>query len=565
MLRISLMKILKDPKYQFFSILLLFLVVNILQSHFTNLFEDEAYYYVWSKDLAFGYFDHPPMVALWAAIGNLIAPGELGLRILSTISFSAMLWLIWLMIDVKNKWQHVLLFFTVVVSMVFWQIFGFIMTPDTPLLFFSTLFLLAYKRFLSDENTGNILLLGFSMAAMLYSKYHGILVIVFVLMSHWKLLKNPRFWMAAILGVILFLPHLNWQYENDFPSFLYHLKERSKTPYAVYKTAIHLVNMIAVVGITFPVIYKAFFKQKTVGVFERSLKFIVYGFFIFFLASSFKNEPQAQWVIIILIPLTLITFPYFIENPKATKWLKILGGTQLAIIMILRIFFAVPAVSPIVLEPHVSQQWIPDLHKNTEGKPVVFVNSYRSASLYNFYTGIKTHSYSIIKGRKSQYSLVDFEANMQGEDVHTATTYVKDQPKLATRYSTNIYGKPISNYQTFEKVKCLIELAEIKVKPGQNEFEFTFINTYNKNITFDHIRFVGVFQASQNKIITKVPIQTVDNKELKALENRLIKASFIRPDLPENEEITFRVGIEFYNLLEGFQGNKVPVVQIDNN
>ncbi len=60
-------------------------------------------------------------------------------------------------------------------------------------------------------------------------------------------------------------------------------------------------------------------------------------------------------------------------------------------------------------------------------------------------------------------------------------------------------------------------------------------------------------------------IQTVDNKELKTLENRLIKASFIRPDLPENEEITFRVGIEFYNLLEGFQGNKVPVVQIDNN
>ena len=159
------MKILKDPKFQFFSILLLFLVINVLQSSFTYLFEDEAYYYVWSKDLAFGYFDHPPMVALWAALGNSIIDGELGLRLLSTISFSLMLWIIWSMIDFKEKKKHVPLFFIVVVSLTFWQIFGFIMTPDTPLLFFTALFLLAYKRFLKSESVINIIFLGFSMAA----------------------------------------------------------------------------------------------------------------------------------------------------------------------------------------------------------------------------------------------------------------------------------------------------------------------------------------------------------------------------------------------------------------
>jgi 4-amino-4-deoxy-L-arabinose transferase-like glycosyltransferase len=164
------MKILKNPKFQFFSILLLFLVINVLQSRFTYLFEDEAYYNVWSKDLAFGYFDHPPMVAVWAALGNSITDGELGLRLLSTISFSLMLWIIWSMIDYKEKWKHVPLFFLVVVSLTFWQVFGFIMTPDTPLLFFTALFLLAYKRFLKNESLVNILFLGFTMSAMLYSK-----------------------------------------------------------------------------------------------------------------------------------------------------------------------------------------------------------------------------------------------------------------------------------------------------------------------------------------------------------------------------------------------------------
>lgn len=559
------MKILKDPKYLFFSILLLFSVINVLQSHFTNLFQDEAYYYVWSKDLAFGYFDHPPMVALWGAIGNQFASGELGLRILSTLSFSAMLWLIWLMVDLKEKWQHVLLFFTVVVSMALWQVFGFIMTPDTPLLFFSALFLLAYKRFLSKENNVNVLFLGISMAAMLYSKYHGILMIGFIVLSHLKLLKNPRFWMAGIIGLVLFIPHLYWQYENGFPSILYHLKERNKHPYQIGQTLLHLLNMLAVIGITFPVIYKAFFKQKIVGDFQRALKFIVYGFFLFFLISSFNSKPQAQWVILILIPLTLLTFPYFVNNPEARRWLKILGGTQLAIILIIRLFFAIPSISPIVLEPHVSEQWIPDLHANTEGKPIVFVNSYSNASLYNFYTGITTHSYSILKGRKSQYNLLDFEANMQGEDIYSATPFVKDQPILAKRKNKYLYGKSIVNYQSFEKATCIITSEKLLVKPGQNKFEFTFSNTYDKNITFDNIRFIGVFQAPKKGILAKVELQTTDNTGLKEFENRLIEATFIRPDLPEEEELTFRVAIEFYNLLEGFQGNKVPVVQIHNN
>ncbi len=561
MLRICLMKILKNPKIQFFSILFLFLVINVLQSRFTYLFEDEAYYYVWSKNLAFGYFDHPPMVALWAYIGQLLADGELGLRLLSTISFCLMIWIIWTMVDYKEKWRFVLLFFLVVISLTLWQVFGFIITPDTPLLLFTSLFLLAYKRFLDKESIFNVVLLGCSMAAMLYSKYHGILVIVFVVISHLKLLKNPRFWMAGLLGLVLFMPHLNWQFQNDFPSFEYHLKERGKKPYSILNNLTHLVNMIAVVGLTFPVVYMAFFKQKTKEVFGRSLKFIVYGFFVFFFISSFKSEPQAQWVIVILIPLALIIFPYFIEHSKARKWLVILGSIQLGLLLIIRIFLAFPSISPIELEPHVSQQWIPDLKTNTEGRPVVFVNSYRNASLYNFYTGIKTHSYSILKGRKSQYNLLDFEANMQGEDIYSATSYIKNQPKLAKRYSSFIYGKLIPDYHTFEKVICNIETEALTFHPGTNEFEFRFINTYDKNITFDQVRFVGVFQGYKNRIIAKVPLQVVDVDSLMAKEEKVIQAVFEAPEIPQNEAMTFRVALEFYNLLEGFQGNKVAVIK----
>ena len=564
MLRICLMKILKDPKFQFFSLLFIFVVINLFQSGLTYLFEDEAYYYVWSKDLAFGYFDHPPMVALWAALGSSFLNGELGLRLMSAFSFSFMLWVIWLMIDFKGKWEHVTLYFLVVVSLTLWQVFGFIITPDTPLLLFTALFLLAYKRFLESESFLNILFLGCSMAGMLYSKYHGILVIGFVVMSHWKLLKNPRFWMAGILGLILFIPHLYWQYQNDFPSFIYHLKERGKKPYSALNNILHLANMMVVIGLTFPVIYYAFFKQRTQTIFERSLKFIVYGFFLFFFLSSFRSDPQAQWVIVILIPILILVFPFFVQHTKARRWLIRLGSIQLGIILLLRIFLAFPSLSPIPLEPHVSQQWIPTLKANTQGKPVVFVNSYTNASLYNFYTGIKTHSYSILKGRKSQYNLLDFENNIQGDDIYSATPYVKDQPKLAKKNSRFLYGSSIENYQTFEKVKCSISSQELSIHSGLNELEFTLINTYNKIITFENVKFYGVFQGYKNIILAKIPLQITEVQSLSPNETKLIQASFEAPVLSGNSDITFRVAIEFYNLLEGYQGNKVPAVMVEH-
>jgi hypothetical protein len=486
---------------------------------------------------------------------------------MSTISFSLMLWVIWVMIDLKTKWQHVALFFLVIVSMTMIQVFGFIITPDTPLLLFTALFLLAYKRFLKEENLLNVIFLGSTMAGMLYSKYHGILVIGFVVLSHWKLLKNKKFWLAAVFGLLLFIPHLVWQYENGFPSFVYHLRERGKKPYTILNTLTHLVNVIAIVGLTFPVVYLAFLKQKAKSQFDLALKYLVYGFIIFFFLASFTSEPQAQWLVVILIPLILITFPYFTENLKARKRLILLGCIQLGILMILRVFLAFPGISPVTLEPHMAQQWIPELKKNTDGKPIVFVNSYRNASLYSFYTGIKTHSYSVLKGRQSQYNLLDYEANIQGEDVFSASTLIKDQPKLARKNHTLLYGKPISNYSTFEKVKCLIDQDNMLIKQGKNDFQVRLINTYGKNITFEEVRFVGVFQGYKNKIIAKVPLEINNMNLLAAHQEIILNASFEAPELESYQGLTFRVALEFYNLMEGFQGNKVPVTfdQINTN
>ena len=72
---------LKLPKI-FLYLLALIFILNLLQAHFTELIFDEAYYWYYSQNMAWGYFDHPPMVALIVKISSLFLVESLGLDLL---------------------------------------------------------------------------------------------------------------------------------------------------------------------------------------------------------------------------------------------------------------------------------------------------------------------------------------------------------------------------------------------------------------------------------------------------------------------------------------------------
>jgi 4-amino-4-deoxy-L-arabinose transferase-like glycosyltransferase len=95
------------------SILLFIGVVvaaNLLQCLCTGLLFDEAYYWVWSQHLAFGYFDHPPMIALFIAAGNAISHSETGVRIFTILANAGTIYILYRLIKPQNmKLFYVLL------------------------------------------------------------------------------------------------------------------------------------------------------------------------------------------------------------------------------------------------------------------------------------------------------------------------------------------------------------------------------------------------------------------------------------------------------------------------
>ena len=178
--------------------LLGWLVLGLLQACFSELWDDEAYYWVYSQHLDWGYFDHPPMIALLIKIGYGIFHNELGVRLLIVVLNTLTIWITAKLVSFKDM----KLFYLLIGAMGAMQVGGMLAVPDVPLIFFAAVYFWVYNVFLKEQNWKNTLLLGISMALMFYSKYHGVLLVFFTLLSNINLLKVFKFWVACIITTI---------------------------------------------------------------------------------------------------------------------------------------------------------------------------------------------------------------------------------------------------------------------------------------------------------------------------------------------------------------------------
>src|SRR5678816_3593897 len=85
------------------------IILTFIQSAFTELLDDEAYYWVYSRFLDWGYFDHPPMIALMIKAGYSLFPNPFGLRLFTVLMSTATL----IMIDSLLEKQNYKLFYAI--------------------------------------------------------------------------------------------------------------------------------------------------------------------------------------------------------------------------------------------------------------------------------------------------------------------------------------------------------------------------------------------------------------------------------------------------------------------
>jgi hypothetical protein len=449
------------------------IVLGLIQSRFSELLDDEAYYWVYSKFLDWGYFDHPPMIAVLIKMGYAIFQNELGVRLFFLLLNVLSLLIIEKLTDKKNPF----LFYAIALSLAVLQLSGFVAVPDTPLIFFTALFFLCYKIFLRQPSLRNSFLLSLVTAALLYSKYHAVLIVFFVLLSNPKLFTRYQTYLAGLIALALFAPHLWWQYQHDWMSFRYHLFESNVNPYKFSYTVKYIGGQILLAGpLTGIILLPAAFLYHAKNIFERGLKFALAGIYIFFLLSSFRGKVEANWTSPAIVPLIILSHNFLAEknNPMAIGGLKWLFRL-LPITMILVLFARIVMIADILPSKeikkryHAWRSWPALMKEKTNSRPAVFGNSYQRASKYWFYSGQMTYSLNWYREGRNSYNFWPIEDSLLGKPVFILDIHNLDSFQNTIKTGIGVLGyKYDSAWSSFAKVKFIPDKKEFHIKENSS-------------------------------------------------------------------------------------------------
>jgi hypothetical protein len=189
---------------------------------------DEAYYTLWSRALAFGYLDHPPMVAYFIrASTTLLGGSEFGVRALSLALVGTLPALI-----AYIAWRLFHSVETAAIAVLMWIASPLVMagaafaTPDAGLVLFWTLGLAALTELWRTGKTRWFIAMGLALGLMALSKFTaaffaaGAALALVTTPSLRRSLRSPAPWVALILAAAIFSPFVLWNAGHGWATFV---------------------------------------------------------------------------------------------------------------------------------------------------------------------------------------------------------------------------------------------------------------------------------------------------------------------------------------------------------
>jgi 4-amino-4-deoxy-L-arabinose transferase-like glycosyltransferase len=203
-------------------------LLRLVGAAWTPLTFDEAYYWIWSKHLAFGYYDHPPGVALVIRLGTMIAGDtEFGVRVMSILLTLPMSFAVYRTAEILFGGQRVAATATILLNVTLMAAVGtLIVTPDAPLLIASSFVLFFLAKVLESGRGAWWLAVGAATGLALLSKYtalfFGAAILVWLIsvpkLRRW--LISPWLYLGGLTALIVFSPVIFWNADHHWVSFI---------------------------------------------------------------------------------------------------------------------------------------------------------------------------------------------------------------------------------------------------------------------------------------------------------------------------------------------------------
>ncbi len=396
-------------------ILLFLLTIKILFLVYAKPLPDEAYYWLWSKNVALSYFDHPPLIAWFQALLSFFSNNNYFLiRVLPNISLVSVvtILIVWQRF-ISGKFDFAASLQTVVLFLSFpiFAIFFSISFPDyllITLLFGASFFLFLY--FERNDN-GKIAFYYWYLAVLIFSlalltKYNSVLfglgVLAYFLYFR-KEIGGPSYGhiiASTFIIVLIQTPVLIWNLSNELASFSFHLNERLDQSNGFTIILKNASGFLLGVLLAFSPIFlfnlksNIFFKNFS----GNSREFIAISKFVLFFSAIFClflclfTTVLYYW----LTPAIILLTPFLTDIIRSKIWqyLHISYGILISVFLLINVsFFPISAFfGDVDRETAILFGWkkiveIVEKEKHATGTEKVVFSDYRLGSLYIFHSG----------------------------------------------------------------------------------------------------------------------------------------------------------------------------------
>ena len=307
-------------------ILFILIIVTILRIYSLyvspiELSVDEAQYWHWSRNIDFGYFTKPPLIAWLIGFSTLIFGNEeWAVRLFAPIIHLFISLVLWCTAKYalganSGKIAALIWIFTPAASLG-----GFIISTDTPLLLFWSLSLLFLLISLRQNSSFTSLFVGIFLGFAFLSKYAALYFLIFFIIW-WLIYDRSTFLSIKNILIILFTSfliactNLYWNYLNDFVTVNHTISNANLSVITLnYNNVIDfLSSQFLVFGpllflLYLLVIMDSFFKDREITL----LAMISFPIIILITIQSFLKIANANWAVTAYVGATLIISYYVI-------------------------------------------------------------------------------------------------------------------------------------------------------------------------------------------------------------------------------------------------------------
>lgn len=332
----------------FAAALLALLLVRILALavNGTDLFFDEAQYWYWSLEPAFGYYSKPPLIAWLIRLStDSCGLSEFCIRLpspfLHTATAVAVFWIGQQLYDFKVGVLAGLAYATLPGV----SVSAGIISTDVPLLLFWALTLGAFVRMMQVPAWWPSLLFGLAFGFGLNAKYAMawfiVCLVVYLVMTPERrgLLRDARLYLGLGLGVLMIVPNLVWNLDHKFATFS-HTADNAKWGGALFHPDKAAEFFGAQFGVFGPILFAALLvitwracRQRLPDA-DRLLLAFCLPLVAIITVQAFLSRAHANWAAVAYVAATVLVVATMMRD-AAWIWLKTSFGVHLIMVVLL--------------------------------------------------------------------------------------------------------------------------------------------------------------------------------------------------------------------------------------